>query len=170
MDDAQRLKRRTFDTPLGRMVALAGGQGLAGLYFEDQNDLPDAAHSIDAPSHPLLGQIEHELGEYFAGRRAVFSVPLAPAPTVFQQRVRAGLMAVQAGQTTSYGALARTIGSPQGFRAVAQALARNPLVIVVPCHRVLAQGGKLGGFSAGLARKSQLLAHEARHWRAGAVY
>ena len=165
MDGAQRPQRWAFDTPLGRMVALAGAQGLLGLYFDDQNDLPDAACSDEAPSHPLLRQAEREIAEYFDGTRAAFSLPLAPAPTAFQQRVREGLMTVGAGQTTTYGELARAIGSPQGFRAVAQALANNPLVIIVPCHRVLAHGGKLGGFSAGLARKPQLLAHEARHWR-----
>lgn len=165
MDGAQRPQRWAFDTPLGRMVALAVPSGLLGLYFDDQTDLPDVALSEEAPAHPLLCQAQREIAEYFGGTRAVFELPLAPAPTAFQQRVREGLRAVGAGQTTTYGELARAIGSPRGFRAVAQALAHNPLVIIVPCHRVLARGGKLGGFSAGLARKPQLLAHEARHWR-----
>jgi methylated-DNA-[protein]-cysteine S-methyltransferase len=166
MNRERRLQRLAFDTPLGRMVALADMQGLRGLYFADQNDLPDASLSDEAPCHPVLQQACREIAEYFAGTRGVFTLPLSPAPTAFQQRVRDGLLAVGAGQTTTYGDLARTIGSPRGFRAVAQALARNPVVIVVPCHRVLAHGGKLGGFSAGLERKPQLLAHEARYWGA----
>lgn len=165
MNTAGRAVRTAFDTPLGRMVAVAGEAGLLGLYFDDQEDLPDPAASDECAEHPLLVQACHEIGEYFAGQRAVFELPLAPAPSAFQQRVRDGLCAVGAGQVTTYGDLARAVDSPRGFRAVAQALGRNPLVIVVPCHRVLAHGGQIGGFSSGLWRKHELLAHEARHWR-----
>ncbi|THF64276.1 methylated-DNA--[protein]-cysteine S-methyltransferase [Pseudothauera rhizosphaerae] len=165
MNDTTRPARLAFDTPLGRLVALAVPQGLLGLYFDDQRDLPDAAGSDEAPEHPLLQQVRREIGEYCAGVRGVFTLPLAPAPTPFQQRVREGLLAVGAGRTTTYGDLARAIGSPRGFRAVAQALGRNPLIIVVPCHRVLAHGGALGGFSSGgPARKRVLLGHEMRYW------
>jgi methylated-DNA-[protein]-cysteine S-methyltransferase len=161
MKTTLRLARRVFDTPRGRLVALASVEGLAGLYFDDQLDLPDPALSDEQPGHSLLQRVQHEVEAYFSGRCGRFSVPLAPAATAFQQRARDALLRVPAGATTTYGALARDIGQPQAFRAVAQAMARNPLIIIVPCHRVLAHDGGLGGFSAGLERKRALLAHEA---------
>lgn len=151
---------------MGTMVAVSDGAGLCGLYFSDQTDCPPLTAMAPGEADPVLRQTRDEMLAYFAGQHSAFSVPLSPAPTPFQQRVRDALDAVVAGQTTTYGALARRIGSPKGFRAVAQALARNPIVIIVPCHRVLASDGSLGGFSAGLARKPALLAHETLHCKA----
>ena len=95
----------------------------------------------------------------------VFDIPLVARGTRFQQAVWRALQAIPHGQSVTYGAVARQVGSPQGMRAVGQAVGRNPWIIVVPCHRVLAAGGTLGGFSSGLARKRALLQLEGLRWR-----
>lgn len=153
-----------FETPMGPMLAFADNAGLCGLYFADQPDCPAIGHASPDHADLVLERTREEMLRYFSGTLADFSVPLSPAATPFQQRVRDALLTVSAAHTTTYGALARSIGSPRGFRAVAQALARNPILIIVPCHRVLGSDGSLGGFSAGLARKPALLSHEAKHW------
>ncbi len=158
------LRHLRFVTPMGPLLAFADSAGLCGLYFEDQKDCPSSGQSNADDADPILRQTRDQILDYFAGRLGAFSVPLSPAVTPFQQRVRDALLKVPAAHTTTYGALARSIDSPRGFRAVAQALARNPIIIIVPCHRVLASDGSLGGFSAGLARKPALLAHEVQHW------
>ncbi|PTD97274.1 methylated-DNA--[protein]-cysteine S-methyltransferase [Pseudothauera lacus] len=149
-----------YDSPLGRMVAVSRGGCLAGLYFDDQRDLPALAASAEMPANGLLGEVGEQLTDYFGGRRRRFELPLLAAPTAFQQRVREALLQVGAGDTCSYAALAAAIGQPRAARAVARALAANPLVVVVPCHRVVTSAGGLGGFSAGLPRKRALLALE----------
>ncbi len=160
-------KHLRFDTPMGPMLGLADDTGLCGLYFDDQTDCPEMGDSVQSPSDPVLRQACDEMRGYFAGKLTAFSIPLSPAASSFQQRVRDALLEVPVSRTTTYGSLARAIGSPKGFRAVAQALARNPIIIIVPCHRVLASDGSLGGFSAGLQRKPALLSHEALHWPEG---
>jgi len=112
--------------------------------------------------HPVLLQAERELGEYFAGERTAFGLPLDPVGTDFQSRVWGALLAIPYGETRSYGNLAKQIGAPKASRAVGAANGRNPLSIVVPCHRAIGSNGALTGFAGGLAAKRYLLSLEAR--------
>lgn len=127
----------TFDTPLGPLTVTAAGDALTAVDFAA---VPDGAPT------PLLIEARAQLAAYFAGTRREFALPLAPAGTPFQRRVWAALAAIPYGETRTYGALARALAS--GPRAIGGACGRNPLPIVVPCHRVLASAG-LGGYSGG---------------------
>ena len=147
------------DTPHGPIYGYLTDEGLRELR------LPDPAHPIhpymlhSRPNHILGRRLMRLFADYFAGVAVDFSeVPLDPSfGTVFQRSVWEALRAIPYGQTLSYGALAARVGKPGAARAVGSALGENPLCIVVPCHRVLAAGGKLGGFSAGLDWKRRLL-------------
>ena len=147
-------------TPLGPVVLAATARGLAGLWFDGQAHHPGA---LDAPvdaGHPVLAQALAELAAYWRGEPAAFATPLDAAGTPFQQRVWQALRAIPRGHTTSYGALAAALGAPAATRAVAGAVARNPISIVVPCHRVVGRDGALTGYAGGLERKRRLLALE----------
>jgi methylated-DNA-[protein]-cysteine S-methyltransferase len=108
-------------------------------------------------------EVREQLDAYFAGERRAFALKLAPRGTEFQQRVWQALSAIPYGETTTYAAIARTIGQPNAVRAVGAANGRNPISIVVPCHRVIGQDGTLTGYAGGLPSKQRLLALEARH-------
>jgi methylated-DNA-[protein]-cysteine S-methyltransferase len=151
-----------IDSPLGPLRLLADERGLRGLYMQRHQGEPLASGSTDTPDHPILAQTAKQLREYFAGERRVFELPLAAEGTEFQQRVWQALMALEFGQTCSYGQLARAIGQPSASRAVGAANGRNPLSIVVPCHRVIGSDGSLTGYGGGEANKRWLLEHEAR--------
>ncbi|MFC5498067.1 methylated-DNA--[protein]-cysteine S-methyltransferase [Caenimonas terrae] len=147
--------------PLGPMIVAATDRGLAGIWFEGQRHLPDTTAWPHAPDHPLLREAVAQLGDYFAGRRTQFELPLdLQGGTAFQQSVWQALLAIPAGGTTSYGDISRRVGRPAAVRAVGAAVGRNPLSIVVPCHRVLGRDGSLTGYAGGLERKSALLALE----------
>ena len=113
--------------------------------------------------HPLLRRAEEQLGESFAGQRKEFDLPLAPAGTPFQQCCWQALCAIPYGRTRSYGAQAKAVGNPKASRAVGMANNRNPLPIVIPCHRVVGSSGKLVGYAGGLGIKEALLALEAQN-------
>jgi len=116
----------------------------------------------DSPAiQTVLQQAASQLGEYFAGSRQTFSVPLAPAGTAFQQQVWQYLQQIPYGETRSYGAQATALGKPSAMRAVGAANGRNPIAIIVPCHWVVAANGKLTGYAGGIAHKVWLLRHEA---------
>ena len=148
-----------FDSPMGPMLAAASATGLAGLWFDDQRHFPDVALAWpDAPHHPVLVQTLRQLGEYFAGTRITFDLPLdLQGGTAFQQAVWQALLAIPPGSTTSYGRLSAAIGKPAAVRAVGSAVGRNPVGIIVPCHRVLGTDGSLTGYAGGLHRKAALL-------------
>lgn len=148
-----------YDSPLGPMLLAAGTRGLAGVWFEGQRHWPQDAQGWPLDhGHPLLSRAMTQLDDYFAGRRAGFDLPLdLSRGTGFQARVWQALQAIPAGATVSYSALARAIGAPAAVRAVGAAVGRNPVSIVVPCHRVLGAGGALTGYAGGLGRKSALL-------------
>jgi methylated-DNA-[protein]-cysteine S-methyltransferase len=148
---------KIIPSPMGELIALAENQLLVGLYFKDQLDLPSLEGCIDSPKDTLLIELASRLEAYFAGKPIHFDFPLMPRGTVFQQEVWNALRTVPFGKTVSYGELANTIQRPKAMRAVGQAVGANPWIIVVPCHRVLAAGGKLGGFSSGIERKKNLL-------------
>lgn len=121
-----------------------------------------AAPGAAVGDSPLLDQAARQLAEYFAGTRRRFTIPLAADGTEFQRRVWQALAAIPYGERRTYGAIAAAIGRPRASRAVGLACGRNPLLIFIPCHRVVGAGGSLGGFSAGLDAKAHLLTLEAR--------
>lgn len=152
-----------YDSPLGAMRLLARGDALSGLWFEGQrHDVAIDASWREAPHDPVLRAAARELDEYFAGRRARFDLKLAPPGTEFQRRVWRAIAAVPAGRTISYAELARRAGSPAAVRAAGAATGRNPLSVIVPCHRIVGSDGSLTGYAGGLQRKVALLELE-RH-------
>ena len=147
-----------YESPLGPMILAATPRGLAGVWFEGQRHLPDSAGWAQEPEHVILRQAQAQLEEYFAGKRNAFDLPLdLQGGTLFQQSVWQALLAIPRGNTTSYGLLSQRIGQPSAVRAVAAAIGRNPLSIVIPCHRVLGSNGSLTGYAGGLERKTALL-------------
>jgi methylated-DNA-[protein]-cysteine S-methyltransferase len=150
-----------YDSPHGRMLLVAGGDGLAGVYFDGQKYHPELEREWRRDArHAVLAQAKRELAEYFAGERKVFDTPLAPEGTAFQKSVWRAISTVAFGDTITYDALARRAGAPGGARAAGAATGRNPLTILVPCHRIVGSDGSLTGYAGGLARKRALLALE----------
>jgi methylated-DNA-[protein]-cysteine S-methyltransferase len=155
-----------MQSPLGEilLVAAPGGDALCGLYLERQKYFPDDARQwFDAPRLPLFRDAIAQLRDYFHGTRTTFDLALAPEGTAFQRDVWSAIGAVPYGATITYGELARRCGRPSAVRAAGAATGRNPLTIVVPCHRIMGSGGALTGYAGGLYRKRALLALEARH-------
>ena len=153
-----------LDSPVGRLLLVADGQGLRHVAFErGRHPTPVADDWERGPG--ALHETRAQLKAYFAGKLREFDLPLAPQGTDFQQRVWLALLRIPYGETASYGDIARAVGEPGASRAVGAANGQNPIAIVVPCHRVHAAGGKTGGFSApgGVATKLRLLAIESRH-------
>jgi methylated-DNA-[protein]-cysteine S-methyltransferase len=145
-------------SPLGPMLLAATQRGLAGLWFDGQRHHPDATGWRFDADQPTLREAMVQLDAYFAGRRTVFDLPLdLSLGTPFQQSVWQALLAIPCGGRTSYGVLSQRIGRPQAVRAVGAAVGRNPVSIVVPCHRVLGVDGSLTGYAGGLDRKTALL-------------
>jgi methylated-DNA-[protein]-cysteine S-methyltransferase len=148
----------TIASPLGAVTLAATDAGLAGAWFERQRHWPDTSGWQDDPGHPVLREAAAQLADYFAGRRQHFDLPLDLSHgTAFQQSVWQALLAIPAGRTTSYGAISAGIGNPAAVRAVGAAVGRNPISVIVPCHRVLGTDGSLTGYAGGLERKSALL-------------
>jgi methylated-DNA-[protein]-cysteine S-methyltransferase len=149
-------------TPLGDMILTAHPSGgLCGAWFVGQRhfDGPAATWRRD-DDHPLLQAAAVQLRDWHAGRRRTFDLPLSPVGTPFQRAVWAALARLPFGSTTTYGALAATLGRPAAARAVGAATGRNPLSIIVPCHRLVGRDGALTGYAGGLDRKRALLAFE----------
>ncbi|MGQ0632641.1 MAG: methylated-DNA--[protein]-cysteine S-methyltransferase [Sporichthyaceae bacterium] len=153
---------QVVDSPVGPLTLVAEDEALVALWMHDQRHLPDPERfgSPDAGDSVLLKEAERQLAEYFAGERTTFDLPLAADGTAFQRQVWAALCEIPYGETISYGELARWIGKPAASRAVGLANGRNPIGIVVPCHRVIGASGKLVGYGGGLERKQTLLALE----------
>ncbi|HWG72082.1 MAG TPA: methylated-DNA--[protein]-cysteine S-methyltransferase [Steroidobacteraceae bacterium] len=151
-----------IDSPIGRLLLTCDGSALTGLYMEPEQTRTTAGWVKDASAAPLAAAAR-QLAEYFAGSRREFDLALRPEGTVFQTRVWGELTKIPYGRTWSYGDLAKRIGKPGAPRAVGLANGRNPLSIVVPCHRVIGADGSLTGYGGGLPRKRWLLAHEATH-------
>ena len=146
-----------FDCALGAMRIAATTNGLCGVYFRAQKYFPTGAEWHESSTNADLIAARKQLHEYFDGKRCVFDLRLAAAGTPFQQRVWKALRGIPFGQTTTYGGLAEALGTPTATRAVAAAVGRNPIGIIVPCHRVLGKDGSLTGFAGGLDRKAALL-------------
>ena len=156
------MRHTVLDSPLGPVTVVADGDGLAGLHLDDQRHLPHPERFGDRDD-AVLPALREQLDAYWAGTLTTFDVPLATGGTPFQQSVWAALRAVPYGTTCSYGQLAVAIGRPTAVRAVGAANGRNPVGIVVPCHRVVGSTGALTGYAGGLERKRFLLEHELRH-------
>jgi len=147
-----------IDTPLGGITMAATDQGLAGVWFDQQRHWPDTTGWIAKDDHPALLEAGAQLRDYFAGRRESFDMKLDLSHgTAFQQSVWQQLLAIPTGATTSYGALSINVGNPAAVRAVGAAVGRNPISVIVPCHRVLGSDGSLTGYAGGLERKTALL-------------
>ena len=142
--------RHTIDSPVGPLTLAETDGALAELRFGG------SISGTPAPT-PLLRQAEEELAEYFAGRRRSFTLPLAPQGTPFQRSVWEALQRIPYGETCTYGRIAALVGRPKACRAVGMANHRNPLAIVIPCHRVVGSDGTLTGYAGGLAVKERLL-------------
>ena len=148
-------------TPLGRLRLTAVRAGLTGIAFDgDRYAPPHNPAWLRDPALPVLRRAAIELAEYFAGARREFDLPLAPKGTPFQRRVWEVIATVPAGATISYAELARRAGHAGSARAVGAATGRNPLAIVIPCHRIVGSDGSLTGYAGGLDRKRALLALE----------
>lgn len=149
-----------WTSPLGAMTLAATPQGLAGLWFDAQRHHPGP---LDAPvqaSDPFIVQAIDELDAYFAGHAKVFTVPLDLRGTPFQQAVWGALRGIGSGTTCSYAGIAQALGRPAAVRAAGAAIGRNPVSVIVPCHRVVGHDGRLTGYAGGLDRKAALLALE----------
>ena len=147
----------TIASPLGAMLLARTADGLAGVWFEGQKDHPGVLAAPERPNDPLLREAAAQLADYFAGRRACFDLPLDLHGTAFQRSVWQALLGIASGCTASYGAIARQLGSAQAVRAVGAAVGKNPVSVIVPCHRVIGSDGGLTGYAGGLDRKRALL-------------
>lgn len=147
-----------ISSPLGQISLAAAGSNLVGVWFEGQAHLPDLSGFAQAPHHPVLQQAAMQLAQYFASQRNQFDLPLdLSTGTAFQQSVWQALLGIPPGHTCSYKTLACSLGKPSAMRAVGAAVGRNPLSIIVPCHRVVGANGALTGYAGGLQRKTALL-------------
>jgi methylated-DNA-[protein]-cysteine S-methyltransferase len=151
------------ETPLGPVLLAATDRGLAGVWFDGQAHHPGDLDAPVNPAQPHIAQAVRELHAYFAQDAShgtapsTFRVPLDAAGTEFQRAVWAELLRIAPGATSSYGEIARRSGRPAAFRAVGAAIGRNPLSVIVPCHRVLGSDGSMTGYAGGLPRKQALL-------------
>jgi methylated-DNA-[protein]-cysteine S-methyltransferase len=158
-----KLVYKIMDSPVGKLKLVASDKGLVAILWE--NDSPRRVRLgelVEDAGHPVLRETERQLEEYFAGRRRSFSLALDMRGTRFQNDVWEALLAIPFGETRSYGQLAKQLGNPKATRAVGAANGRNPISIVVPCHRVIGSSGKLTGFAGGLDTKAHLLKLEGR--------
>lgn len=146
-----------FESPLGVITMVAEDDELCGLYFDAQRHLPDTAAFGARSEARVLASVREQLAAYFQGGLREFDVPVRMRGTPFQQRVWEELRAIPYGETASYGELAARVGHPGAARAVGAANGRNPVGIIVPCHRVIGSAGKLVGYGGGLDRKRALL-------------
>jgi methylated-DNA-[protein]-cysteine S-methyltransferase len=148
----------TVDSPIGELLLVGDGRALSRLEMPPHELPPEDRRDPDA-----FRDVEAQLEAYFAGGLTEFDLPLAPAGTSFQLRVWASLLEIPYGQTASYGAIAAAVGRPEAVRAVGATNGRNPIAVIVPCHRVIGADGTLVGYGGGLPRKRLLLELEAAH-------
>ncbi|WP_159737547.1 methylated-DNA--[protein]-cysteine S-methyltransferase [Vibrio atypicus] len=146
----------TFDTALGKMTLQSNDLGLLGAWFETQTTQPKELGEY-CETDPILNNAIKQLQEYFSGSRTDFSLPLAAKGTAFQQKVWQALTTIPYGETWSYQDLADAIKNPKAVRAVGLANGKNPISVIVPCHRVIGKNGKLTGYAGGVERKAKLL-------------
>jgi methylated-DNA-[protein]-cysteine S-methyltransferase len=149
-----------LDTPVGTLLIAGDAAAVYRITFPQRGSAVKPEPEWQESQRGLIGEAARQLREYFAGKRAQFDLPLALAGTTFQRSVWRQLQQIPYGETISYGELARRVGNPKASRAVGSANGANPLPIVIPCHRVIAGNGTLGGFGGGLPTKQTLIALE----------
>lgn len=155
------LSYKEIDSPVGKLKLVASAKGLvAVLWHNDRPKRVPLGEMVEEPGQKVLVETEKQLTEYFAGERREFELPLDMRGTQFQKDVWDALVGIPFGETRSYGDLARQLGNPAASRAVGAANGKNPISIVVPCHRVIGSSGKLTGFAGGMDVKALLLAME----------
>jgi methylated-DNA-[protein]-cysteine S-methyltransferase len=154
----------TYGSPVGELNLVANNVGLTALLWPNEKrvPLPTVPTRVNVSQNPILQATWNQLDEYFAGTRTDFDLPLAPHGTEFQREAWAALRLIPFGETRSYAQQATTIGKPNAVRAIGAANGKNPISIIVPCHRVIGSNGSLTGFGGGLDAKSFLLNHERR--------
>jgi methylated-DNA-[protein]-cysteine S-methyltransferase len=146
-----------YDSPMGKMLIVAKDHGLSGVYFIDQKYYREIESDWRQDrKHDVIQNTGRQLAEYFASRRTVFELPLAPDGTPFQSRVWSAIASVKFGETVTYSELARRAGHPDAVRAAGTATGRNPITIIVPCHRIIGSDGSISGYAGGLHRKRAL--------------
>jgi methylated-DNA-[protein]-cysteine S-methyltransferase len=151
----------SYMSPHGEMLIRTNGIALTGLYFVGQRYFPPGHKEWQRDStSAIVRHTQRELDEYYAGTRTAFSMPLAAEGTAFQQRIWKAISEVGCGEIISYATLAERSGHPGCARAAGAATGRNPISVIVPCHRIVGSNGKLTGYAGGLDRKQALLAHE----------
>jgi methylated-DNA-[protein]-cysteine S-methyltransferase len=157
---------KQMSSPVGKLKLVASAKALVAVLWDREaaNRVKLGPMNLD-PRHPILVETERQLMEYFAGQRTTFDLPLEPDGTAFQKKVWRALREIPFGRTKSYLDLAKTVGSARASRAVGAANGKNPLSIIVPCHRLVGTDGALTGFSGGLERKAALLALESEPMR-----
>ncbi|WP_281647843.1 methylated-DNA--[protein]-cysteine S-methyltransferase [Parendozoicomonas sp. Alg238-R29] len=149
-----------FNSAFGTTFAAADNGKLCHLWFPGQKHEPDSSSWAEKNDEPVFTLLKQQLQEYAEGQRQTFQLPLNPRGTDFQKSVWEALLNISFGEHSSYGVLAKQLGKPKASRAVGAAVGKNPIGIIIPCHRVLGSTGKLTGFAAGLEMKAQLLAVE----------
>ena len=154
--DAKQLIYTAIESPIGELLLVGDGEALRGLYMQ-QGKRPMRIQEFWRSAEEPFAQASAQLGQYFAGERTEFDLPLRPIGSLFQRRVWNELEGIPYGETLSYGELARRIDHPGEARAVGSANGRNPISIVIPCHRVIGADGSLTGYGGGLERKRFLL-------------
>ena len=161
MDTMKPLQSLRIDSPLGPITLAATARGLCGLWFDEQRHGPSAATIAlwpQTPEAPVLQSAAQQVQAYLAGQPQRFDLPLDLSHgTAFQQTVWQALLLIDVGQTASYGELAQQVNKPQAVRAVGAAVGRNPISLIVPCHRIVGSQGQLTGYAGGLWRKEALL-------------
>jgi methylated-DNA-[protein]-cysteine S-methyltransferase len=159
-----------IDTPLGPMTAATTERGLCGLWFGEQKHRPAPLTAKTHARHPHVLAVQAWLHEFWQRGDSQVAVPLDPQGTPFQQKVWLAIRAIPSGSTVTYGSIASQLGTPNASRAVGAATGRNPLGLIVPCHRVMGQNGSMTGYAGGLPRKEKLLAWEASHAKSEASH
>ena len=157
--DSEPAWNTVLETPFGSLRIAGTAQGLTIVGFTAGDQPPRQERNGEGHTE-LVREAKQQLHEYFEGRRRCFTLPVAPAGTPFQRRVWEELQNIPWGATTTYREIARRIGQPTAVRAVGSANGRNPVAIVIPCHRVIGSDGSLTGYAGGIATKRRLLQHE----------
>ena len=153
----------TYESPIGELSLLSDGADLVGLYMEKHKHMREGPEAWQQDSSlPLFKAARTQLSSYFAGELKDFDLPVRLEGTPFQMQVWDALATIQFGTTSTYGKLAEQIGSPKAVRAVGLANGKNPISIVIPCHRIIGSNGTLIGYGGGIQRKQFLLDHEAK--------
>jgi methylated-DNA-[protein]-cysteine S-methyltransferase len=150
----------TMKTPIGELVLTSSGEEITGLYTPEHSFYEEAKKGVNNPK-PFREAVK-QLKEYFDGKRKTFELPIASVGTEFQKRIWKSLSGIEFGKTKSYGEIAKSLKTPNASRAVGHANSKNPVCIIVPCHRVIGANGKLTGYAGGLQAKQWLLNHESK--------